>query len=197
MAWDKLKPLIGTDLNASHPEILANWAAIEAVLGTLITNDPQDALPVELKNLVQAEIQQVANLGDITVSYAQWGHLGAMNQGVATSNNVEFASIKGKGYHSHTQSIADDAAYSYNPASTWRFFFFAIGNDNQYYVGVCHAYATSIEIHNSGFTHLDGVLSGTTGVDGHLSIGVNNGTIYVENRVGASRSIGLVVIGTD
>ena len=37
-----------------------------------------DEFPNELKNLTQAEIQQLENIGAITISAAQWGYLGAM-----------------------------------------------------------------------------------------------------------------------
>jgi len=76
MAWDKNKPAITTTGQASHPEILANWAAIEDVLGNLVKNS--EAIPEELKNLTTAEIQQLENIGATTISGAQWGYLGAM-----------------------------------------------------------------------------------------------------------------------
>jgi len=40
-----------------------------------------------------AEMQQLSLIGATTISAAQWGYLGAMNQGVGTGNTVEFAVI--------------------------------------------------------------------------------------------------------
>lgn len=47
MAWDKTKPAATTQINNSNPELLANLAALETVLGTNLTAGPtsiQDAV---------------------------------------------------------------------------------------------------------------------------------------------------------
>lgn len=49
-----------------------------------------DGFPDELKNLVTAEIQQLENIGASTISGGQWSMLGAMDQGVSSTDPVEF-----------------------------------------------------------------------------------------------------------
>lgn len=41
------------------------------------------------------EIAQLRNIDTATISATQWGYLGNMDQGVATTNNVQFGSIRG------------------------------------------------------------------------------------------------------
>ncbi|WP_234838752.1 hypothetical protein [Sinorhizobium medicae] len=38
-------------------------------------------------------------------------------------------------------------------------------------------------------------LTGTTGTDGNITLGVQDGVLYVENRVGSSQNISLTVMG--
>lgn len=52
-----------------------------------------DGFPDELKNLVTAEIQQLENIGATTISAAQWGYLGATDQGIATSDSPIFVGL--------------------------------------------------------------------------------------------------------
>jgi len=65
--WDKTKPAIGTNLQASHPEILANWSAIEAALGTQVTGVP------------------------VAISAVQWGYLGGLDQALTQASTPTFA----------------------------------------------------------------------------------------------------------
>ena len=44
----------------------------------------------ELQNLTAAEIQQLQNIGTSTISAGQWAYLGAMDQGVATTDTPTF-----------------------------------------------------------------------------------------------------------
>jgi hypothetical protein len=43
--------------------------------------------------LTQAEVDQLANIGTSTVSAAQWGYLGALNQALATTDTTRFAKL--------------------------------------------------------------------------------------------------------
>jgi len=52
-----------------------------------------DGFPDALKNLVTAEINQLENIASTTISAAQWGYLGAMNQGVASGNGPSFTGL--------------------------------------------------------------------------------------------------------
>lgn len=45
----------------------------------------------DLGNLTAAELQQLANIDTTTISTAQWGYVGAMDQGVATTDSPTFA----------------------------------------------------------------------------------------------------------
>ena len=40
-----------------------------------------------------AEASQLANINSVTISNTQWGYLGSSNQGIATSDNVQFAKV--------------------------------------------------------------------------------------------------------
>ena len=43
--------------------------------------------------LTSGEATQLATIDSVTISNTQWGYLGAANQGIATSNNVTFATV--------------------------------------------------------------------------------------------------------
>lgn len=47
--------------------------------------------------LTSAEVNQLENIGTNTISATQWGYLGALDQGLTTSSNVEFNLIIGDG----------------------------------------------------------------------------------------------------
>ena len=47
----------------------------------------------EISNLTADEGAQLENIGTTTISATQWGYLGAMNQGVTNSSNVQFANM--------------------------------------------------------------------------------------------------------
>lgn len=49
----------------------------------------------ELENLTTAEIQQLENIDTTTISTTQWGYVGSFDQGVATTDNVQFGTING------------------------------------------------------------------------------------------------------
>jgi len=48
---------------------------------------------IGLSALTAAEVDQLENIGVTTVSAAQWGYLGALDQGLATTNNVTFNTV--------------------------------------------------------------------------------------------------------
>lgn len=56
-----------------------------------------DGFPDDLKNLSAAEIGELENIGATTISAAQWGYLGASNQGIATTDSPTFANITDSG----------------------------------------------------------------------------------------------------
>ena len=54
--------------------------------------DNATVVAVQGVSLTSGEATQLANIGSTTISSTQWGYVGAMNQGVATSDDVSFAS---------------------------------------------------------------------------------------------------------
>jgi hypothetical protein len=64
---------LGGDLSGT-----ANSATVTKVQGVALTS---------------GEATQLANIGSTTISSTQWGYLGAMDQGVRTSDSVTFASV--------------------------------------------------------------------------------------------------------
>jgi hypothetical protein len=67
-------------------------AIIDTELGAAYTHS-QLAQIAELENLTVAEVQQLENIGTVTISAAQWGYLGGLNQALASTNNVAFNQI--------------------------------------------------------------------------------------------------------
>jgi len=47
----------------------------------------------QLKNLTQVEIQQLETIGDVTISYTQWGYLGELDQSVISTGTPSFNTI--------------------------------------------------------------------------------------------------------
>jgi len=51
------------------------------------------SLSTNLADLTDAEVAQLENIGTTTISSTQWGYLGASNQGITTTSNVQFANL--------------------------------------------------------------------------------------------------------
>jgi len=51
----------------------------------------------EISNLTADEGAQLENINSVTISNTQWGYVGAMNQGVTTTSNVNFGHISASG----------------------------------------------------------------------------------------------------
>jgi hypothetical protein len=51
-----------------------------------------------LNNLTDDEVGQLENIGTSTISATQWGYVGAMDQDVTTTSNVNFGNIDASGY---------------------------------------------------------------------------------------------------
>lgn len=59
---------------------------------TVVKSD-LNGFPGELKNLTTEEIQQLENIGTETVSSAQWALVGAMDQGIKTTDSLIFSDL--------------------------------------------------------------------------------------------------------
>jgi len=68
-----------------------------------------DGFPDELKNLTTAEIQQVENIGTVTISNTQWGYLGVLDQSLTTSSTPSFSTVTATTF---TGSLSGNASTS-------------------------------------------------------------------------------------
>ncbi|KKK92671.1 hypothetical protein LCGC14_2700570, partial [marine sediment metagenome] len=90
-------------------------------------------------------------------------------------------------------SLADDGFLTVNMKN--RCIFSLTTNASAYFIG--HNNFSGITTFNSSALTIDatnGTLNGTTGVDGAMTIRMNNGTLYVENRTGTGRNVAVTVI---
>ena len=99
---------LAASITTNAGNISSNTAAISTLNGkTLFSGSAQVTLGGDLSGtaanatvakvqgvaLTSGEATQLANIDSVTISNAQWGYLGAANQGVATSDNVTFATV--------------------------------------------------------------------------------------------------------
>lgn len=104
--------------------------------------------------------------------------------------------------HTISQSISDDSVLSFVPAAGWGMLFItgaALGH-NGVFAFRCSAgseYCGVVTQFSTLFDTTTGVLTGTTGTDGKITVSaaVSTGRVYIENRSGASRSLQVLVIG--
>lgn len=88
---------ITTTSNVTFNDVSATVDGVDvSSLNSQVQNIQTDIneYPDELKNLTTTEIQQLENIGSTTISSTQWGYLGSMNQGVATTDNVQFNKVQ-------------------------------------------------------------------------------------------------------
>lgn len=97
--WGYLGGLTATDteLNQLDDVTVGGTSA-----GDIVTIDGSQTLSnktiaasqvTEISNLTTAEGEQLENIGTTTISATQWGYLGASDQGIATSDDVEFNTL--------------------------------------------------------------------------------------------------------
>ena len=77
---------------------------LDGVTGTLVTEAGTQTLTnktiaasqvTEISNLTEDEGAQLENIGSTTISATQWGYVGALNQGLTKTSNVEFGRVTG------------------------------------------------------------------------------------------------------
>lgn len=68
-----------------------------------------------VNGMTDAEMSQIENIGTTTISAAQWGYLGGLNQALATTSNVTHANVTASGDVSVTGGIT---AHSYITPNT-------------------------------------------------------------------------------
>jgi len=86
-------------MTSDSPTAVATQQSIKAYV---------DRYPAELLNLTQAEVQQLENIGATTISAAQWGYLGALDQDVSQSGTPTFAGITINGPFAGTGVLDED-----------------------------------------------------------------------------------------
>lgn len=86
---------IGKSTATERLDVSGNIAVSGTVDGRDIASDGStlDTLDGDLGSITSAEADQIENIGATTISGAQWGYLGATDQGLSTSNNVDFNTI--------------------------------------------------------------------------------------------------------
>jgi len=75
--------------------IVSNGGELKYRTGDEILSDL--SLSTELKSLTDAEIQQLQNINATTISTTQWGYLGALDQGLTTTSDVQFNTVTATG----------------------------------------------------------------------------------------------------
>jgi hypothetical protein len=72
-----------------------------------------------LNDLTNDEVNQLKNIDSVTISNTQWGYLGAMNQGIATTDDVTFNTLSATGdivaYASSDERLKDEIIPISNP----------------------------------------------------------------------------------
>ena len=84
-------------LNTTDSPTFNNLTITGLVDGRNISDDgiALDALVTNVGGITAGEGSQLQNIDTVTISNAQWAHVGNMNQGVATTDNVTFNQITG------------------------------------------------------------------------------------------------------
>lgn len=72
------------------------------VIGTNVQAWDADLDTYAANPLTAGEIGQLQNIDVTTISATQWGYLGAADQGITTTSNVQFGNITGSEYLQHT-----------------------------------------------------------------------------------------------
>ena len=132
--------------------------------------DTQEALyDDELESITAAEAQQLQNIGTSTISAAQWGYLGAMDQSVSSASAPTFAGITingavaGTGFKDEDDLVSDSATAV---ASQQSIKAYIDGSRLYSYVGAANANAaTYVEftgLTNSDIYMIEGEISSTS-----------------------------------
>jgi hypothetical protein len=114
--------------------------------------------------------------------------------GTPIFNVTKQGRVRAKGFYSESLSIADDAVATITPASTSGFIaVYAAGTAGNWWIGYYRAAGTAVATAIASGAQGAAVtssLSGTTGADGNLTVAaLSGGTIQIENRTGASRTV--------
>lgn len=95
-------------------------------------------------------------------------------------------------------TIADDAVYSWTPLETNQFVFVTAPSVSAYgqaWVRTTSSPASAKIAGPATFATMNSALTGTTGTDGNVTLGAQNGALYLENRSGGSLQFSVGQIG--
>lgn len=130
-----------------------------------------------------------------TAGQAQMGSLGS----------GAFSAVVGQRFRSFSQIIADDTAFAFDDVWSKGGFVYVIWEADGNFPFYSHSGHAFFDVGSSPFaTKLNGGgnfdvvstdLTGTTGTDGNVTLGVKSGSLVLENRQGGSATFTLVVIG--
>lgn len=176
------------DMAADDPNAVCSQQSIKSYVDTVQTD--VDGFDDELKNLTQAEIQQLENIGATTISAAQWGYLGASNQNVRSTDAPTFAGLSLTSNVTLTSNVSKYLAIygtgNNNPPSIY------LGKDGSDRFIISPTYnADSTEI---DYLTLKTVSTGGGATDGKIIIAPDNVTSLTLNPNGEHVMVGNLAI---
>lgn len=102
--------------------------------------------------------------------------------------------VKASSFYSFTVVVDDDDVYSWTPPGSNGFIFVSTTGSANWGTAWFRTSLISLMSNGSNFDKTTGVLTGTTGVDGQVTLSVDSGTFYLENRLGSQNEWTILVM---
>ena len=102
--------------------------------------------------------------------------------------------VKSNAFYSFVVTIPDDDVFSWTPPSQYGQIFISSTSVNGHGLAWFRNNLTSKYAGAGNFTCVSTALTGTTGTDGHMTLGVSLGVLYLENRLGNSQEFTVTVV---
>ena len=184
---------------AMRSEALTAGGAYEANNWRVVYSDPLDMAGAPPLQLSTADDQFVIDFtGPYYGSYAPGASNGSVYKDPSSQTNP-LRMRKGQnwvsiGADTQTVVIADDAVFTFAPNRSSGFLFVTLPSTAHY--GQSWFRATSVPFGakvagGASFATVTSALTGTTGADGYVTVGVQNNLVYVENRTGGSQTVSI------
>ena len=150
----------------------------------------------EISNLTAGEGAQLENIDSVTISNTQWGYVGAMNQGVTTTSNVNFGHISASGGISASHlKINSDAEGSFIELENGTFGAKIVTSGSDYLVitssGNSGGFYYDVRDNHLGIGRLPHITNSTGLTVGGLTSG---STLHMSSHISASGNI--LALGT-